>query len=117
MTKLQHSEQQLQVLELLNKRCKKVELSNLEVLPDTYFCLLEDQKLIEVTFSSSEDRVSVMYWDSRDYPECEEMMFNCELDNSFIDRMFEIVANDSLERLNYVRNKTYAARVQEFIKD
>ena len=122
MKKIQLNREQEQVLQLLKERCKKVEqFANSEdtanLLPDTFLCLLEDQKIIEVTFSNVEDKVGVMYWDSRDYPECEEYIYNYELDNAFIDRMFETVANDSLKRLEYVANKTYTARVKEFLNN
>ena len=122
MKTIQLNQEQQQVLQLLKQRCKKVELfanqKHLEdLLPDTFLCLLEDQKSIEVTFSSEEDRVSVMFCNTEEYAECEEYISNEELDNSFIDRMFETVANDSLKRLEYVANKDYAARIKEFLKN
>ena len=122
MKTIQLNQEQEQVLQLLKQRCKKVEqFANQEhlehLLPDTFLCLLEDQKIIEVTFSSEEDCVDVMFWNTEEYAECEEYISNEELDNSFIDRMFETVANDSLKRLEYVANKTYAARIEEFLKN
>ena len=112
---------QQQALALLEKNCKKVELfdikGDLNLLPDTFLCLLEDQKIIEVTFSSVDNSVSVMYWDHRDYPECEESMLTHELNEQFIERMFETVANDTQERLKSVRNQTYVQRIQEFLKN
>ena len=117
-TKLNPDQQQ--ALELLEKNCKKVELfdikGDLNLLPDTFLCLLEDQKIIEVTFSSVDDTVSVMYWDHREYAECEESMLTNELNEQFIERMFETVANDTQERLKHVRNQTYVQRIQEFLK-
>ena len=110
---------QQQVLELLKSRCKKVELfdnkENMNLLPDTYVCLLEDQKIIEVTFSSEEDKVCVSYYETDEELDNQEYFDTCELDDSYIDRMFEIVANDTVERLQHVRNKAYADRVQEFL--
>ena len=120
MNNIKLNPNQQQALELLEKNCKKVELfdikGDLNLLPDTFLCLLEDQKIIEVTFSSVDDTVSVMYWDRRDYPECEESMLTNELNEQFIERMFEIVANDTQERLKHVRNQTYFQRIQEFLK-
>jgi hypothetical protein len=120
MKTIQLNQEQQQVLQLLKQRCEKVELfanqKHLEdLLPDTFLCLLEDQKIIEVTFSSEEDCVDVMFWNTEEYAECEEYISNEELDNSFIDRMFETVANDSLKRLDYCANKAYVARIQEFL--
>lgn len=122
MKTIQLNQEQEQVLQLLKERCKKVEqFANSEdtadLLPDTFLCLLEDQKFIEVTFSSEKDKVDVMFWHKEEYAECEEYIYNYELDNSFIDRMFETVANDSLKRLEYVVNKTFAARIEEFLKN
>ena len=111
---------QQNVLKLLNSRCKKVELfdnkENMNLLPDTYICLLEDQKTIEVTFSSEEDKVCVDFYQTDEECSNQEYFETYELDNSYIDRMFKIVATDTAERLQYVRNKAYAARVLEFLK-
>ena len=111
---------QQNVLELLNSRCKKVELfddkENMNLLPDTYICLLEDQKTIEVTFSSEEDKVCVAFYETGEELDNQEYFESYKLDDSYIDRMFEVVANDTVERLQYVRNKAYAARVLEFLK-
>jgi len=110
---------QQNVLELLNSRCKKVELfdnkENMKLLPDTYICLLEDHKTIEVTFSSEEDKVCVDFYQTDEECSNQEYFKTYELDNSYIDRMFKTVANDTKERLEHVVNKAYAARVLEFL--
>lgn len=105
---------QQQALELLKTRCKKVELFDIED-NSFYICLLEDQKTIEVTFSSEEDKVCVSYYETDEELDNQEYFETYKLDNSYIDRMFEIVANDTVERLQYVCNKDYAARVLEFL--
>ena len=114
-----YNNNQKQALELLVSRCKKVELfdnkEDMNILPDTYICLLEDQKIIEVTFASNEDEVCVCYYETDEELDNQESFSTVELDNSYIDRMFKIVANDTTN-LQYVRNKAYAARVLEFLK-
>lgn len=113
MNKTYYKNQQ-QALELLKSRCKKVELFDSE--DNTfYICLLEDQKTIEVTFASEEDKVCVCYYETNEELDNQEYFETYKLDNSYVDRMFEIVANDTVERLQYVRNKAYAAFVREFL--
>ena len=107
---------QQEAFELLKTNCKKVELYINDDDQKEARCLLEDQKVIDVTFYS-ENELCVTFWHKDCDEENQESMFNYELDEHFVNRMFETVANNTQERLEHVCNKTYAQRIQEFLKN
>ena len=116
MTKLQLNNEQQRVLELLNKRCEKVELYLNQDDQKEAMCLLEDKKVIEVTFYE-EDKLCVTYHDFEQSDEySQETMYNYELDNSFINRMLKRVVN-SIDHVEYYANQAHAQRVKEFLNN
>jgi hypothetical protein len=114
MNTIQLNQDQQNVINLLNSRCKKVELYLNSDNQKEARCLLEDQKVIDVTFYS-EDELCVTF----DHIECnhenQESMNNYELDNLFIDRMFKTV-DDVTKRLDHYCNQTHAQTIREFLK-
>ena len=114
-TNIKLNPDQQQALELLEKNCKKVELYVNDDDQKEARCLLEDQKVIDVTFYS-ESELCVTFWHKDCDAENQESMLNHKLDEHFINRMFETVANDTQERLEHVCNKTYAQSVRDFLK-
>ena len=114
MKQIQLNQDQQNVIELLNSRCKKVELYINNDDQKEAMCLLEDQKVIEVTFYD-EDELCVAYTDFEDNDECQETMSNSELNNSFINRMFKRVTNET-DHLDHYCNKTHAQKIRDFLK-
>ena len=107
---------QQQALDLLKKNCNKVELYINDNDQKEARCLLEDQKVIDVTFYS-DNELCVTFWHKDCYAENQESMLNYKLNEHFINRMFKTVANDTQERLEHVCNKTYAQSVRDFLKN
>jgi glycyl-tRNA synthetase alpha subunit len=105
---------QQRALALLEKKCKKVELYINNDDQKEAMCLLEDQKVIEVTFYD-EDKLCVAYTDFEDNDECQETMSNSELNNSFINRMFKRVTNET-DHLDHYSNQTHAQKIRDFLK-
>ena len=115
MNKAQLNQEQQQVLQLLKQRCKKAELYHNVNDQKEAMCLLEDKKQIEVTFYE-ENKVCVAYLDFENDDECQETMYNYELDNSYIDILFKRVANHT-DHLQYYANQAHAQRVRNFINN
>lgn len=106
---------QQEAFDLLKKNCTKVELYINDNDQKEARCLLENQKVIDVTFYS-DNELCVTFWHKDCDAENQESMLNYKLNEHFINRMFETVANDTQERLEHVCNKTYAQSVRDFLK-
>jgi len=107
-------DQQL-ALELLQKNCKKVELYLNNDEQKTAMCLLEDQKVIEVTFYS-EDKLCVDFFHHEDDVHCQECLRNYELSEARLERYFEEASNNT-DHLQYINSKSHAQRILDFLKN
>lgn len=108
------NQEQQQVVEFLKKNCKKVDLYANKYEQAEAMCLLEENKVIEVTFTE-DNEVCVTYDDIDCDCENQESLLNHEIDKAFIDRMFERV-DDVNKRLPYYCNKAHAKRIENFLK-
>ena len=114
MTNITLNPDQQEAFELLKANCKKVELYVNNDDQKEARCLLEDQKVIDVTFYS-ESELCISYTDFEDDDECQETYNNHELDEAIIERLFERVANHT-DHLQYFCNQEYAQKIRDFLK-
>lgn len=114
MNQIKLNEEQQDVLELLKTTCKKVELYLNNDKQKEAMCLLEGQKVIEVTFYNAAE-LCVTYNDFEDNDPCQECFRNYEFNKRVIDRLFKRVTDD-INHLQYINSQAHARKILDFLK-